>query len=201
LGYDPFAPVISSSAVTSAAVTASATTAPDTPPASNSPAAVTSAAVAASSSTDNLASQNLLVDESIVFAVDSALSMLLSVAQIDDSKAQTAIQTIHKMLSNLAKNKSEVKFRTIRLENPGFQQKVATVDGGLDLMFAAGYHLHYSQPNAIPVGASPRPLKKNEDGSPVNDEEEEVCYLLHTMDEASEHQLDYCLRRYDSHDA
>lgn len=117
--------------------------------------------------------------------MDSALSLILSVASIDDTKAQIAIQTIYKMLQNLFHHQDEMKYRSIRLENSGFQTKVATVDGGLDLMFAAGFHLSYSNPNPNP----------DSDKTSSIPSEEEVCYLVHTMDEISRQQLEYCLFR------
>ena len=49
------------------------------------------------------------------------------------------MQTVHKMLTNLALHKQDPKFRSVRLSNEVFQRRVGGVPGGLELLQAAGY--------------------------------------------------------------
>ena len=53
------------------------------------------------------------VDEAVVSAVDEAFGMMMSVAETQSSKVDVATTTMLKMLTNLASNKTEEKFRSM----------------------------------------------------------------------------------------
>ncbi|CAM9879279.1 unnamed protein product [Pylaiella littoralis] len=53
----------------------------------------------------------------------------------------TAVTTMLKMMRNMAANSSEDKFKRIRLGNANFNSKVGSIDGGLEVMTAAGFAL------------------------------------------------------------
>lgn len=79
------------------------------------------------------------VTEGDVDAVNEALGMLMSAAEADPSLVESAIATAAKMLKALADNRDEAKFRSIRLANAAFQNKVAACPGGIELFLAAGF--------------------------------------------------------------
>lgn len=74
--------------------------------------------------------------------VDDAFAMLLSLSDDEQERVKVAVQTVQKMLQNLYSNRSEVKFRTIRLSNKAFQSKVGSVPGAIELLLAGGFVLH-----------------------------------------------------------
>jgi len=71
--------------------------------------------------------------------VDAALARLLSLGDADRAAGRTALQTVHRMLANLALHSQDPKFRSVRLANEVFQRRVGAVPGGLELLQAAGY--------------------------------------------------------------
>ena len=86
------------------------------------------------------------IDANLVMEVDECFAMLLSLSDDQQTAALTAIQTVHKMLSNLLlsiDNKSssgeDNKFRSIRMSNKAFQSKVAFLPGAVELLIAAGF--------------------------------------------------------------
>ena len=56
-----------------------------------------------------------------------------------DEKFKTCLSTILKYVGNVNSNPDEDKFRTIKLSNPAFQQRVGSVEGSLDVLIAAGF--------------------------------------------------------------
>jgi hypothetical protein len=78
------------------------------------------------------------IDPDIVVAIDSAIALLIS----NEATTQAALTTIQKILTNIISNKTEPKYRTIRLQNPAIKSKVIDVAGGLDLLLATGFQLN-----------------------------------------------------------
>jgi len=126
-------------------------------------------------------------------AVDDAFAQLLSIGNVDDpqseEKVNSAISTIQKMLNNLQKNKQELKFRSIRLMNEAFQNKVVSVPGGLELMMAAGFAL-VEAPMETSVTATAVAVAGAEEAELTL-----TLYLKHDMSQQSEAMLDYTVRR------
>lgn len=54
----------------------------------------------------------------------------------------TAVQTMLKMLKNMAAKSSEDKFKRIRLANANFHSKVGGVDGALDVSRCSKRYLY-----------------------------------------------------------
>ena len=127
LGYNPYKPVMSFKA--------------DDPKSSQSSNKLNSK----SSSGNNSPRPDILedidiesIDSDTVIAIDSAIALLIS----NEATSQTALLTIQKILMNIISNKSEPKYRTIRLQNPAIRSKVIDVAGGLDLLLASGFYLN-----------------------------------------------------------
>ncbi|CAM9111995.1 unnamed protein product, partial [Choristocarpus tenellus] len=78
--------------------------------------------------------QEAAMAEGIAAEVEEALGGVL--AQ-EHTVALVAIQTIRKMLQNMATKSGEDKFKRIRLGNPNFQGKVGSVDGGIEVSESA----------------------------------------------------------------
>eukprot|EP00041_Stephanoeca_diplocostata_P003450 m.34769 g.34769 ORF g.34769 m.34769 type:complete len:489 (-) comp14324_c0_seq5:363-1829(-) len=57
----------------------------------------------------------------------------------DETQRDVCINTMLKYITNIAKNPQEEKYRRIRLSNDAFQNRVASVDGALDFLRAAGF--------------------------------------------------------------
>lgn len=49
--------------------------------------------------------------------------------------------TLLSILGNLLRDPSNDKFRRLRLSNPAFQSRVASVHGGMELLAAAGFEV------------------------------------------------------------
>lgn len=82
------------------------------------------------------------VEEDVQIQLNDALRCLLP--QDDDAtfhKGKVCVDTVVKMLTNLATSPDEPKFRSIRLSNKNFSSKVAEVEGGLELIMCAGFVL------------------------------------------------------------
>jgi hypothetical protein len=128
LGYNPYKPVMSFKA--------------DDPKSSQSSNKLNSKS---SSSDNNSTRPDILedidiesIDSDTVIAIDSAIALLIS----NEATSQTALLTIQKILMNIISNKSEPKYRTIRLQNPAIRSKVIDIAGGLDLLLASGFYLN-----------------------------------------------------------
>lgn len=91
-------------------------------------------------------------DHPNVLEVDDALSLLLSNGTNNEElaeKLKTALTTIIKMLSSLAKNRIDPKYRSVRVNNKAFQSKVVSLPGGIELMLAAGFILQDEEIDGI----------------------------------------------------
>lgn len=64
---------------------------------------------------------------------------LICTASIDPAPRQICLETLTKYLSNLATNPTDAKFKKIRVGNRAFQERVASVVGGLEFIAAAGF--------------------------------------------------------------
>jgi hypothetical protein len=65
--------------------------------------------------------------------------MLISIAEQEETRVQTALSTVEKMLRNLADNPTDTKPRRVRMANPNFKSKVVDVEGAVQLFEAAGF--------------------------------------------------------------
>jgi hypothetical protein len=90
----------------------------------------------------------------------------------EQEKAQVAVQTVQKMLQNLYSSKNDPKFRSIRLSNKAFQNKVASVSGGVELLIAAGYRFQIHESSSESISPSQinhnSSFKSNSENSPVS---------------------------------
>ena len=77
------------------------------------------------------------LDDDTQAQLDEALGALVSTG----AACGETLETAQKMLAKLASTNLGEKFRTVRLANPGFQRRVGGVQGGLELMLAAGFEL------------------------------------------------------------
>lgn len=57
----------------------------------------------------------------------------------DDAKVKRAFQTLLTYVGNVAKNPDEEKFRKIRLSNPSFQERVGSLNGGVQFLELCGF--------------------------------------------------------------
>eukprot|EP00904_Undaria_pinnatifida_P004058 jgi/Undpi1/13653/HiC_scaffold_9.g03307.m1 len=79
-----------------------------------------------------------ILAEAIGQEIDKALRTVLEQGL---PMSLTAVQTMLKMMKNMAAKSSDDKFKKIRLGNASFNAKVGGVDGGIEVMMAAGFHL------------------------------------------------------------
>ncbi|ETI36756.1 hypothetical protein F441_17059 [Phytophthora nicotianae CJ01A1] len=77
-----------------------------------------------------------VVSSSPVTEENGAVYVLL---RQDPPRAITAAETLIKMLTNVAKNPQEEKFRKIRLSNAAIQSKLVSVPGAVDILAEAGF--------------------------------------------------------------
>jgi hypothetical protein len=116
MGYDPFKPLMSNSmnSTPSASSPSSPGSQSTTPQVKSAPAASSSSA----SSVQEASSPSFNIDEEdeifVASAVDEAFALLMSIAEADGERVDTCTSTVLKMLTNLAKNKNETKFRFFR---------------------------------------------------------------------------------------
>lgn len=54
-------------------------------------------------------------------------------------KVEQCVKTIHRMFENIINNPSEEKYRRVKIESRAFQEKIKDVEGGLELLLAAGF--------------------------------------------------------------
>ncbi|KAG5176071.1 hypothetical protein JKP88DRAFT_351244 [Tribonema minus] len=168
LGYDPFKSVTVAHAEARQAAAAAAAP-PPPPPTAAHPAA----AAAANGDSPDAAAVALAVEESeqmealaLMEEVDAALSLILSHSGDGDGSsggggggggddaARAAVETLHKLLSNMA-TKREDKFRRVRVSNRAFAERVAAVPGGVDVMVCAGFQLLSDEAEAYLFYAEP----------------------------------------------
>jgi hypothetical protein len=117
---------------------------------------------------------------------------LYGTGEADQEKAQTAVQTVHKMLVNLATNLDDVRLRSIRISNKVFASKVAAVPGGAELLVAAGYEYR----SMVPPAATSTVTAASAAASVVPPGEAvEELYLTHAMDELGRRKLVYAMSR------
>ncbi|XP_042516143.1 stress response protein NST1-like isoform X2 [Macadamia integrifolia] len=57
----------------------------------------------------------------------------------DEAKVKRAFQTLLTYVGNVAKNPTEEKFRKIRLNNPSFQERVGSLEGGIEFLELCGF--------------------------------------------------------------
>ncbi|KAL5998748.1 hypothetical protein ACLOJK_009695 [Asimina triloba] len=57
----------------------------------------------------------------------------------DDAKVKRAFQTLLAYVGNVAKNPDEEKFQKIRLSNPSFQDRVGSLQGGIEFLELCGF--------------------------------------------------------------
>jgi UBX domain-containing protein 6 len=70
--------------------------------------------------------------------ISYALTLLLTCDNSD-----LACSTLLKILTNIVNNPGEAKFRTLRLSNPKVQEAVVANPGGVELLSAIGFQLHF----------------------------------------------------------
>lgn len=122
MGYNPYEPVISTATKGGGAGSTSHATAKSSTP----------------HSTDSFTD----VEEDVHLQLNDALQCLLPQEDaIAFEKGKVCVDTVVKMLTNLATSPDEPKFRSIRLSNKHFSSKVAEVEGGLELILCAGFVL------------------------------------------------------------
>ena len=121
LGYDPFAVQMASSSAARAVASGSGVAEPSPAAAAAPPPAPAPGA-----------------DEDVPPELQEAMGKLL---QHEPADTIGAAQTISKLLANLDSKFDEPKFKTVRLANKAFDSKVGSVEGGLEIMLAAGFEL------------------------------------------------------------
>ncbi|CAN6447054.1 unnamed protein product [Victoria cruziana] len=57
----------------------------------------------------------------------------------EDTKVKRAFQTLLTYIGNVAKNVNEEKFRKIRVTNPSFQERVGSLNGGIEFLELCGF--------------------------------------------------------------
>jgi hypothetical protein len=93
------------------------------------------------------------IDEAVISEVDDALALLLSMGSSEETEAaaEVAVTTVYKMMSALNNKKDDAKLRSIRVGNPAFQKKVASVPGSIKMLECAGFEsARMQKPGAAP---------------------------------------------------
>ena len=83
---------------------------------------------------------NLILYIFIWTKTTTALGLIFS----SSLNAQDTIGTALKMLINVCQYPDDPRFSSIRLQNPAFQNKIASVSGGVDLFLAAGEIVNFN---------------------------------------------------------
>lgn len=194
MGYNPFQPVLASTANKGSSV-ATAVSSPSKPTATNVFTNTATVKGIVNTNTNDLSTCNPsdvltawdasdIKTEEDSELLDEALALMLSmvntenaeVSRVDEESIQIAVNTTLKMLTNIQKNKNEQKFRSIRILNNNFQNKICIIPGGMQLFLAAGFMIQ----------------KKPIDGSNTNAYE---GYLIHDQSEKHEKMLAYVIDR------
>jgi hypothetical protein len=95
--------------------------------------------------TVNSADYEVEVTDDEVEAFDTALGLLLSVADgnseggPNEEQIQTCVGTVCKLIGNLTSSNGDVKFRKVRCENAAMKARVLSIPGGEQLLLAAGF--------------------------------------------------------------
>ena len=187
MGYNPYQPLMSFSGAAAAAAVGAPGSGTGSTPRSGSGGGTTptprrldegtaaSTAAAAASGGGGGGGAGFEIDEpELENSINEALGLLMSTAEADGPRVQTAITTAGKMLRSLSENRGEPKLRKIRLANPNFSSRVVEVPGGLQLFLAAGFVVVSEEP---------------EGGG------EAESFLVHSMEPHAGLQLDYTLAR------
>lgn len=160
LGYDPFTPHMSTNAEARHAQTnmqAGAVTDHSSQPAnsqSQNNSTVSSPRLETQSS-DSVDTANLTLpyvdgelDENAVAQIEQAVQQL---AAQELTTLHVAVQTILKILGNIALHPDQPKYQSVKMQNKMFQSRVAKLDGGLQTMTAAGFHMQFENEQAALV--------------------------------------------------
>ena len=82
---------------------------------------------------------------SLVDDLDGSFSLMLTSADSGASDSSenvnVCLTTISKLLSNLVNNPTDVKYRSIRINNPALQSKVFVIPGAINVLLAAGFNV------------------------------------------------------------
>ena len=147
LGYDPFKPLLSSNISGSSSSTATPELSSSSPryasnsPRSNPPESPRTNAISPLPSIDyeSIGSKY----PSLVDDLDGSFSLMLTSADTGASDSSenvnVCLTTISKILSNLINNPNDVKYRSIRVNNPALQSKVFVIPGAINVLLAAGF--------------------------------------------------------------
>ncbi|KAF4522279.1 hypothetical protein B566_EDAN011975 [Ephemera danica] len=57
-------------------------------------------------------------------------------------KVEQCVKTIHRMFENIVNSPGEEKYRRVKVESRAFQDKIKDMEGGLELLLAAGFQEH-----------------------------------------------------------
>ena len=69
------------------------------------------------------------------------IAMQPALAQLATAEGgAVALETLHKIVSNILANQDDPKYRKLRLENAAMQRKVFSVAGGIEFMLALGFN-------------------------------------------------------------
>eukprot|EP00897_Mesotaenium_endlicherianum_P005217 jgi/Mesen1/4723/ME000241S03758 len=69
----------------------------------------------------------------------TALRTLKTSHKEDEAKVKRAFETLLKFVGNVARSPDEEKFRRIRVTNPAFQERVGSMQGGVDFLELCGF--------------------------------------------------------------
>ncbi|CAN0339798.1 unnamed protein product [Ascophyllum nodosum] len=107
---------------------------------------------------DDFSGEDAALVEAFATEIEEALGTVLEQGH---NISLTAVQTMLKMMKNMAAKASEDKFKRVRLGNANFHTKVGGVDGGLEVMIAAGFRLETNDEEPVLQHGScdPVPLK------------------------------------------
>jgi UBX domain-containing protein 6 len=72
---------------------------------------------------------------------ERALTSILMIFSLNKNKdkVEQCVRTIRRMFENIINNPSEEKYRRVKIESRAFQDKIKEVEGGLELLLAAGF--------------------------------------------------------------
>ncbi|CAM9252295.1 unnamed protein product [Ectocarpus sp. 8 AP-2014] len=147
MGYNPYEARLMGNTAARAAISGAGDSGAGTPLTSPPPPdrqATTPPPAAAAEATADLVEKEKWVGEEAAMAdavaaeVEGALGAVLVQ---EPGVSLTAVTTMLKMMKNMTAKSSEDKFKRIRLGNANFNSKVGGVDGGLEVMMAAGFSL------------------------------------------------------------
>ncbi|CAN0157770.1 unnamed protein product [Scytosiphon promiscuus] len=108
------------------------------PAAAPAPAPAPAAAAAEVEGEEEWIGEEAAMADAIGAEIEGALGAVL---EQGPDVSLTAVSTMLKMMKNMSLKSSEDKFKRIRLGNANFHSKVGGVDGGLEVMTAAGFSL------------------------------------------------------------